>query len=86
MKLHQHFEFGPASQDTFSFCQIQLALDTVCGRQRAKFFYHCRQQSLKIQNGVYVELLFGRMYISCFSGRGEVPGKCLPVVLSRRKD
>jgi hypothetical protein len=31
MKLHQHFEFGPASQDTFSFCQIQLALDTVHG-------------------------------------------------------
>jgi hypothetical protein len=29
MKLHQHFEFGPASQDPFSFCQIQLALDTV---------------------------------------------------------
>jgi hypothetical protein len=31
MKLHQYFEFGPASQDPFSFCQIQLALDTVCG-------------------------------------------------------
>jgi hypothetical protein len=31
MKLHQHFEFGPASQDPFSFCQIQLALDTVQG-------------------------------------------------------
>jgi hypothetical protein len=30
MKLHQHFEFGLASQDPFSFCQIQLALDTVC--------------------------------------------------------
>jgi hypothetical protein len=30
MKLHQYFEFGPASQDPFSFCQIQLALDTVC--------------------------------------------------------
>ncbi len=29
MKLHQYFEFGPASQDLFSFCQIQLALDTV---------------------------------------------------------
>ncbi len=29
MKLHHHFEFGPASQDPFSFCQIQLALDTV---------------------------------------------------------
>jgi hypothetical protein len=29
MKLHQHFEFGPASQDPFSFCQIQLALNTV---------------------------------------------------------
>jgi hypothetical protein len=29
MKLHQHFEFWPASQDPFSFCQIQLALDTV---------------------------------------------------------
>jgi hypothetical protein len=29
MKLHQHFEFGPASQDPFSFCQIQLALITV---------------------------------------------------------
>jgi hypothetical protein len=29
MKLHQHFEFGPASQNPFSFCQIQLALDTV---------------------------------------------------------
>jgi hypothetical protein len=29
MKLHQHFEFGPASQDPFSFCQMQLALDTV---------------------------------------------------------
>jgi hypothetical protein len=29
MKLHQYFEFGPASQDPFSFCQIQLALDTV---------------------------------------------------------
>jgi hypothetical protein len=29
MKLHQHFEFGPASLDPFSFCQIQLALDTV---------------------------------------------------------
>jgi hypothetical protein len=29
IKLHQHFEFGPASQDPFSFCQIQLALDTV---------------------------------------------------------
>ncbi len=26
MKLHQHFEFG---QDPFSFCQIQLALNTV---------------------------------------------------------
>jgi hypothetical protein len=23
------FEFGPALQDPFSFCQIQLALDTV---------------------------------------------------------
>jgi hypothetical protein len=29
MKLHQYFEFGPASQDPFSFCQIQLGLDTV---------------------------------------------------------
>ncbi len=29
MKLHQYFEFGPASQDPFSFCQIKLALDTV---------------------------------------------------------
>ncbi len=29
MKLHQYFEFGPASQDPFPFCQIQLALDTV---------------------------------------------------------
>ncbi len=29
MKLHQQFEFGPASQDPFSFCRIQLALDTV---------------------------------------------------------
>ncbi len=29
MKLHQYFEFGPASQDPFSFCQILLALDTV---------------------------------------------------------
>ncbi len=29
LKLHQYFEFGPASQDPFSFCQIQLALDTV---------------------------------------------------------
>ncbi len=29
MKLHQHFEFGPASQDPFSFGQIQLALNTV---------------------------------------------------------
>jgi hypothetical protein len=29
MKLHQYFEFGPSSQDPFSFCQIQLALDTV---------------------------------------------------------
>jgi hypothetical protein len=33
MKLHQHFEFGPAWQDPFSFCQIQLALDTVCVSQ-----------------------------------------------------
>ncbi len=32
MKLHQHFEFGPASQDPFSFSQIQLALDTVKGK------------------------------------------------------
>jgi hypothetical protein len=29
MELHQHFEFRPASQDPFSFCQIQFALDTV---------------------------------------------------------
>jgi hypothetical protein len=29
MKLHQYFEFGPASQDSFSFCQIQLDLNTV---------------------------------------------------------
>jgi hypothetical protein len=29
MKLHQYFEFGPPSQDPFSFCQILLALDTV---------------------------------------------------------
>ncbi len=29
MKLHQYFEFEPSSQDPFSFCQIQLALDTV---------------------------------------------------------
>jgi hypothetical protein len=29
MKLQWHFEFGPASQDPFSFCQIQLALETV---------------------------------------------------------
>jgi hypothetical protein len=29
IKLHQYFEIGPASQDPFSFCQIQLALDTV---------------------------------------------------------
>ncbi len=29
MNLHQHFEFGPASQDPLSFFQIQLALDTV---------------------------------------------------------
>jgi hypothetical protein len=29
MKLYQYFEFGPSSQDPFSFCQIQLALDTV---------------------------------------------------------
>ncbi len=42
MKLHQHFEFGPASQDPFSFCQIQLALDTVCmtlpQKRISKFF------------------------------------------------
>ena len=31
MELHQQFEFGPASQDPFSFCQIQFALDTVQG-------------------------------------------------------
>jgi|LakMenE01Jun11ns_1017448.scaffolds.fasta_scaffold7693956_2 hypothetical protein len=35
MKLYQHFEFGPASQDPFSFCQIQLALDTVRQPERA---------------------------------------------------
>jgi hypothetical protein len=29
---------------------------------------------LKIQNGVYVELLFGRIYMSCFSGRGGILG------------
>jgi hypothetical protein len=29
MKLHQYFELGPASKDPFSFCQIQLSLDTV---------------------------------------------------------
>jgi hypothetical protein len=29
VNLHQHFEFGPASQDPFSFCQIQLTLNTV---------------------------------------------------------
>jgi hypothetical protein len=28
-KPPQYFEFGPASQDPFSFCQIQLALNTV---------------------------------------------------------
>ncbi len=32
MKIHQHFEFGPASQDPFSSCQIQVALDTVYTR------------------------------------------------------
>jgi hypothetical protein len=33
MKLHQYFEFGPSSQVPFSFCQIQLALDTVYSRR-----------------------------------------------------
>ncbi len=28
-KPPQYFEFGPSSQDPFSFCQIQLALNTV---------------------------------------------------------
>ncbi len=28
-KPSQYFEFGPASQDPFSFCQMQLALNTV---------------------------------------------------------
>ncbi len=35
MKLHQHFDFGPASQDPFSFCQIQLALETVYSKMSA---------------------------------------------------
>ncbi len=39
-----------------------------------KIVYHCRQMCFKIQNGVWVELLFGRMYIPCFSGRGGIPG------------
>ncbi len=34
MKLHQYFELGPASQDPFSFCQIQIALDTVYSREK----------------------------------------------------
>jgi hypothetical protein len=42
MKLHQHFEFGPASQDPFTFCQIQLALDTV------KDKLYCRQVSFAV--------------------------------------
>ncbi len=41
MKLHQHFEFGPASQDPFSFCQIQLALETVYAVQNAKTISAC---------------------------------------------
>jgi hypothetical protein len=28
-KDHSSYEFGPASQDPFSFCQIQFALNTV---------------------------------------------------------
>jgi hypothetical protein len=36
MKLHQYFEFGPASQDPFSFCQKQLALDTMLSARYEK--------------------------------------------------
>jgi hypothetical protein len=47
MKLHQHFEFGPSSQDPFSFCQIQLALDTVFlvlyGKGRSRTMYEIIQ-------------------------------------------
>jgi hypothetical protein len=41
MKLYQYFEFGPASQDPFSFCEIQLALDTVCGDDDGGFGAGC---------------------------------------------
>ncbi len=48
-KPPQYFEFGPSSQDPFSFCQIQLTLNTVwCTvknnflRWVASFFSDCR--------------------------------------------
>ncbi len=39
MKLHQHFEFGPAWQDPFSFCRIQLALHTVYMAPGVKYLF-----------------------------------------------
>ena len=47
MKLHQNFEFGPASQDPFSICQIQLALDTVYIHLHLQALTSCRQTCLE---------------------------------------
>jgi hypothetical protein len=47
MKLHQYFEFGPTSQDPFSFFQIQIALDTVYVKnkhQGAALYSICKSQ------------------------------------------
>jgi hypothetical protein len=58
MKLHQHFEFGPASQDPFSFCQIQLALDTVWIRMLSVVTYPWTYESISYSYTVPSTLIF----------------------------
>ncbi len=70
MKLHQHFEFGPASQDPFSFCQIQLALNTVWGNVKGgiqgtgRRFQHWGMQKASFQGPEEFRRLF-------WQGRGK---------------
>ncbi len=49
MKLHQYFEFGPASQDPFSFCQIQLTINTLYVKlyARVEYILHAPSQGLR---------------------------------------
>jgi hypothetical protein len=56
MKLHQYFEFGPSSQDPFSFCHIQLALMTVV----------IQYSTVQYCAGLWIDMLIYHTMFTCY--------------------